>query len=89
MRTKKNILYSTFIGLDVEISNSSQHDLISLKGKVIDETKNMLTIQKADGKEVKVQKVASTFTFTLDDRSKIEIQGSRICFRPEERPKKV
>jgi ribonuclease P protein subunit POP4 len=88
-RTKKNILYSTFIGLEVEISNSSQHDLIGLKGKVVDETKNLLIIEKSDGKEVKIPKVSSIFTFTLDDGSKMEILGKKICFRPEERPKKV
>jgi ribonuclease P protein subunit POP4 len=89
MRTKKNILYSTFIGLEVEISNSSAHELIGLKGKVIDETKNLLVIEKEDGREVKIQKVANTFRFTLDDKSVIEIQGKKIAFRPEERPKKV
>jgi ribonuclease P protein subunit POP4 len=89
MRTKKNILYSTFIGLEIEISNSSQHELIGLKGKVVDETKNLLVIEKEDGKQVKLPKVSSVFKFTLDDGSKMEILGKKICFRPEERPKKV
>lgn len=88
-RTKKNILFSTFIGLEVEISNSSQHDLIGLKGKVVDETKNLLVIEKGDGNSVKIPKISSIFVFTLDDGSKMEIVGKKICFRPEERPKKV
>jgi ribonuclease P protein subunit POP4 len=88
-RTKNNILYSTFIGLQVEIVNSSQHDLVGLKGKVTDETKNLLVIEKTDGKEVKIPKVSCTFRFTLDDGSKFDIEGMKITFRPEERPKKV
>jgi len=88
-RNRSNILYSTFIGLKVEIVNSSQHDLVGLKGKVTDETKNLLVIEKADGKEIKIPKVSSTFRFTLDDGSQIDILGMKITFRPEERPKKV
>lgn len=89
LRTKKNILFSTFIGLEVEIANSSQHDLVGMKGKIVDETKNLLVIEKPDGKEVKIPKVSSLFVFTLDDGSKFEIWGKKISFRPEERPKKV
>ena len=88
-RTKKNILYSTFIGLEIEITNSSQRELVGLKGKVVDETKNLLVIDKTDGKEVRIPKVSSIFRFTLDDGSKFDIEGMKITFRPEERPKKV
>jgi len=87
--TKNNLLYSTFIGLKVEIPNSSQRELVGLKGKVVDETKNLLVIEKEDGKEVRIPKVSSTFRFTLDDGSKMDIIGMKIAFRPEERPKKV
>jgi len=86
---KKNLLYSTFIGLEVEISNSSQRELVGLKGKIVDETKNLLVIEKADGKEVRIPKVSGRFRFTLEDGSKFEIEGMKIAFRPEERPKKV
>jgi ribonuclease P protein subunit POP4 len=89
LRTKNNLLYSTFIGLHVEIANSSQQDLVGLKGKVVDETKNLIIIEKADGKEVKIPKAGCEFRFTLDDGSKFDIEGKKISFRPEERPKKV
>jgi len=88
MRTKKNILYSTFVGLQVEIVNSSQRDLVGTKGKVVDETKNLIIIEKKD-KEIKVQKVSCTFRFTLDDGETIDVDGKKIAFRPHERPKKV
>jgi len=89
MRTKKNILYSTFVGLPVEIVNSSQHDLVGTKGKVVDETKNLIIIEKKDGKEIKVQKVSCVFRFTLDNGETADIEGKKIAFRPHERPKKV
>ncbi|MFH1521211.1 MAG: ribonuclease P protein subunit [Candidatus Micrarchaeota archaeon] len=89
MITKKNLLFSTFIGLEVEIVNSSQRKLIGLVGKVVDETKNLIVIEKTDGHEVKIQKVSSTFRFTTEDKQKVDIAGKKIAFRPHERPKKV
>ncbi len=89
MITRKNILYSTFIGLPVEIPKCTDTYLQGVKGKVVDETKNMLIIEKSDGKEIKLQKVACIFRFTLDDKTTVDVDGSKICFRPEERPKKV
>jgi len=89
MRTRKNILYSTFIGLAVEVANSSQHGLVGLKGRVVDETKNLIIIEKGDGKEAKLPKAACAFRFTLDDGEKFEVDGRKIAFRPHERPKKV
>ena len=88
MITRKNLLYSTFIGLEVEITNSSQRHLVGLKGTITDETKNLLIIE-TKGKEVKVPKVSSTFLFTVEDGGKVEVQGKKIAFRPHERPKKV
>jgi ribonuclease P protein subunit POP4 len=88
MITKKNLLYSTFIGLEVEITNSSQRHLVGLKGTVTDETKNLIIIEK-EGKETKIPKVSSTFLFTVDSGEKVEVQGKKMAFRPHERPKKV
>ncbi|MFH1393650.1 MAG: ribonuclease P protein subunit [Candidatus Micrarchaeota archaeon] len=89
MRNKENIKYSTFIGLKVEISNSSQQGLVGLTGIVIDETKNLLVIEGKDGKERKIPKASCTFRFTLDNLEHVEIDGKDIAFRPHERPKKV
>jgi ribonuclease P protein subunit POP4 len=87
--TRKNILYSTFIGLPVEIINSTQRKLIGLKGIIVDETKNMITIEIQEGKEIKIQKTSSTFRMTTEDGQKVDIDGKEILFRPHERPKKV
>jgi len=128
MITKENILFSTFIGLHVEIANSSQRSYIGLEGTVVDETKNLIVIelepkgdmvssdtipnttQKADSneaegpeeskeskepkepeqsKELKIPKASSVFRFTLDDGTKMDVDGRDISFRPHERAKKV
>jgi|WetSurMetagenome_2_1015567.scaffolds.fasta_scaffold623351_1 ribonuclease P protein subunit POP4 len=94
MITKKNLLYSTFIGLGVEIANSSQRSLIGLKGTVVDETKNLIVIESegagaAAAKEVRVPKASATFRFTLESGETADVEGKKIAFRPHERPKKV
>ena len=43
---KKRFVKAELIGLTIEITNSKNKSLMGLKGKIIDETKNMLTIEK-------------------------------------------
>ncbi len=89
MITAKNLLYSTFIGLEAEIVNSSQRRLIGLRGKIVDETKNLIVIEADAGRLVRVPKNSSTFRFTCEDGHKVDVDGWDITFRPHERPKKV
>jgi ribonuclease P protein subunit POP4 len=88
MITRKNLLYSSFIGLEAEIANSSQRSLIGLKGIVVDETKNLIVIESG-GREIKVPKVSSLFRFTAENGEKVDVEGRKMAFRPHERPKKV
>ncbi len=89
MRTSKTILFSTFIGLTVEVINSHSRNLIGAKGRIVDETKNLIVIESADGKEKRLQKRACTFKFYLDDGTTFDIEGKEIMFRPEDRAKKI
>jgi ribonuclease P protein subunit POP4 len=88
MITQKNLLYSTFIGLEAEIIGSSQRSLIGKKGRVVDETKNLIVLESG-GKELRVTKISSTFRFTTEGGEKSDVVGKKIAFRPHERPKKV
>ena len=103
MRNRKNLIFHTFIGLKVAIVRSAHRDLIGLSGKIINETKNLIVIEtdgtrgvsshvedtKRGKKEVKIPKAASTFRFFLDNNESIDIDGSEVAFRPEERAKKL
>ena len=88
MRTAKNLRIHELIGLPAEIVNSSCRKWIGLKGKVVDETKNLIVLETGKG-EVKIQKISSDFVFTLESGEKAELKGKDILFRPEERTKKA
>ena len=89
MINRQNLLFSSFIGLPVELVNCSQRKLVGLKGTVVDETKNLIVVEPRGAKSVKIPKVSATFRFTLENGEKVDVDGSKIAFRPHERPKKV
>ena len=72
------------IGLDVEVLSAPYSDI---SGKVVDETKNTFTIESA-GTERMVPKPGNVFRFAYEGRN-IDIIGSEILHRPEDRIKKV
>ena len=88
MRTKKNILYHTFVGLTAEIENSTSRDMIGIKGTIIYETKNTF-VMNINGNRKIIQKKPNVFRLHLDDGSIVSIRGSAILYNPIERPKKV
>jgi ribonuclease P protein subunit POP4 len=86
--TPQNLIRHELVGLEVEIANSLHGDLKGIKGRVVDETKNTLTIEDGDGEEKIIPKGSATFKFTLPDGVTIEIEGKIIVSRPEDRIKK-
>ena len=72
------------IGLDVE---GLSEPFSGVSGKVVDETKNTFTIESA-GTERMVPKPGNEFRFAYEGRT-IDISGSEIMHRPEDRIKKV
>jgi ribonuclease P protein subunit POP4 len=62
--TPHNIIHHELIGLDTKVADSTNSSLIGIEGRIIDETKNMLTIRT--GEQVKkVPKSCSSFMFTI------------------------
>ena len=76
---------SEFIGRNVTIIKSSNHNNTGLKGCVIDETKNMLVIEN-EGRRMRIPKVGSTFMFNLDGSEEI-IEGDVITYTTPDRIK--
>ena len=71
------------IGKNIEITKSKNKSLIGIKGKIIDETKNMLILDN----QKKLIKSQSTFRVKI--RNNIyEIDGKILQNRPEDRIKK-
>jgi ribonuclease P protein subunit POP4 len=89
MLNKKDLIYSTFIGYQIEIIRSTIENLNGKKGIVVDETKNLIIIEDENKKELKIPKNSSIFKFFLENGETAIIDGEKICFRPHERPKKV
>jgi ribonuclease P protein subunit POP4 len=87
MITPQNILKHELIGLSVEIVKSCNQNLVGIKGRVVDETRNTLLIEKYDGKEIRVPKDIAVFRFELNDVH-VDVIGTLLIGRPEDRLKK-
>ena len=79
----KEIIKFEFIGSEIEITDSKNKSLIGLKGKIEDETKNMFILD--NGK--KIIKSESSFKIEIGGKN-IEIKGSLLVGKPEDRTKK-
>ena len=86
MITSKNLVHHEFIGLNVHVS-SEKVDSLNLYGTVIDETKNTIKIE-SEGCEKIIPKSCSVFVFEIPSGEKVEVQGSILSIRPEDRIKK-
>jgi ribonuclease P protein subunit POP4 len=84
---KRDFMRLEFIGLEVEVIESPHPGYKDVSGKVVDETKNTLTISSR-GKEVMVPKRSNVFQFTCGNE-RIAVQGTEIQHRPEDRIKKI
>ena len=70
------------IGLEIEITISKNPNLVGLKGKIIDETQNTITIKtKIGNKKI----IKSQIKMKIKNQ---ETEGKEIVGRPEERIKK-
>ncbi len=83
MNEKKIVKYE-FIGNEIKVTNSKNKSLIGLKGKIIDETKNMFVLD--NGKKI----IKSECTFKMKIKGKnVEINGKVLVAKPEDRVKKL
>jgi len=83
MRTLENIHSHEIIGLNAEIIESSNKQVIGLNGTVVDETKSMFTISTRKGFK-KIPKKINKWKF-LFNKTTAEIDGNLLVKRPEDR----
>ncbi len=86
MITSQNITAHEWIGLKVKVTKSPDPTIQGLEGVVRDETMNTFTIEDS-GKLQQVQKQKTTFRAELPTET-VEVDGSLLRFRPEDRVKK-
>jgi len=83
MITADNIRSHEFIGLDTEIVQSTNPQVIGLNGRIINETKSMFTINTENGVK-SIAKSTNDWKFSIQNKD-IIVDGSKIAKRPFDR----
>lgn len=81
------IVQSELIGLKAKVVKSNNPSYVGISGSVVDETRNTLVI-KHESRDKIVVKDQAVFRFTLPNSTVIEVEGSAILGRPEDRVKR-
>ena len=87
MKAAATIIQGELIGLDAKVVKSTNPSNLSISGKIIDETRNTLVIRQNENDKV-VTKETAVFQFTLPNGTIVEVEGTAIIGRPEDRIKK-
>jgi len=82
----ENILRHELIGLNATVARSSNRFLTGKCGRIIDETRNTLRLSTKKGIVV-IPKDVAVFRLDLPDGSIVEVEGTRLVGRPENRMK--
>ena len=85
--TPQNLVRHELISLPVKIVKSTDPAQEKIKGIVVDETYNTLKIETKKGEKV-IPKKNTVFIFTLPNALKVQVDGSLLVSRPEDRIKK-
>lgn len=74
-------------GLDVEVTDASNPDLVGIAGRIEDETMHTLLVATSDGVK-QVPKAAATFRFELETAD-VVVDGERLVARPALRTEQI
>lgn len=84
--TPQNILRHELIGLSTRVLRATDPNVVGVRGIVVDETRNTITISNRRRK-VMIPKGVSTFRFDLPNGVRVDVDGSRLVAKPENRLK--
>ena len=82
--TQQNVLAHELIGLSAIIADSKDPSLKNLQGKIVYETKNVLTID-ANHDIKKIPKNIVVLSLMLPDGNSCMVNGTDLVGRPEDR----
>lgn len=86
MITAKNLLFHEIIGMQASVQECSDPRLINLEGRIIYETKNMITLRTENGSKKSIAKaIAGKIRISTPDGSCCYISGSSLRGRPQDR----
>ena len=83
MITADNITSHEFIGLNTEITQSSNPQVVGLNGRIINETKSMFTLNTENGTK-SFAKSTNNWKFSIQGKE-IVVEGAKISKRPFDR----
>jgi len=83
--TRDNLGCHEWIGLNARVAESSDKSRIGIRGKIIDETKNLIVIETANG-EKKLPKREVKLMVEIG-KEKVLLDCSRLSQKPEDRIK--
>ncbi|WP_406658119.1 ribonuclease P protein component 1 [Methanolobus sp. ZRKC2] len=94
--TPSKLIFHELIGLVVEVVEATNPTLSNIRGKVVDETKNMIIVQTEAGLEKMVPKMGTTFVFRIPAQISgkhaerhVKIEGNLLLSQPENRTKNI
>jgi len=87
MKVTPAIVQQELIGLNAKVARSSHPSYVGIEGRVLNETRNTITILHKNEKKVVIKNTA-IFNFIMPDGTIVEIDGKAIIGRPEDRIKK-
>lgn len=94
--TPSNLIYHELMGLTTRVIDSTNPSLINIRGKVVDETRNTLTVETDGARETVVPKMGTIFVFQIPARSAgghevkhVKVNGTLLLSQPENRIKNI
>ena len=87
MITPHNLVRHELVGLEVRVVKSTNPFQEGLSGRVVDETRNMLTIETKAGTR-NLAKQDCIFSFRLPSGERVRVDGRLLVSRPEDRVRK-
>jgi ribonuclease P protein subunit POP4 len=85
--TKHNIHKHELIGMTATVKSAHNKNQIHMKGRIVDETKNTLTLE-VTGTEKMLPKKGTVLAIDLKDSS-VNVDCGQLTYRPEDRIKKL